>query len=465
MGGEIVVKSLDIQGAHVLILGAGVTGAAVSRALRGHGADVSIVDEKKSASLIDSGLISLESASTRHWSFVVVSPGWRANHPLINFLRDAGIPLISEIDLAWQFKVEIAPHQIWLGVTGTNGKTTTVEMAAAMLKAGGLRAVACGNVGDTVIEAVLSEEKFDYLVIELSSFQLQWSESPEFATTAILNIADDHVDWHGGFEEYISAKVRILNHSEMAILNADDGIVVRSTQYWRGRKVFFSLDAPAEGELGLVENLLVDRAFVVDPREASLIAELDDVHPSVPHNVSNALAAAGLALSVGVPHSIIRNSLQVFRPGRHRIEMVMQNRGITWINDSKATNPHAAAASLMAHDSIIWIAGGLAKGSDMRELIAKTKGRIRAAILIGEDRELIGTQLALQSPSVQIVRVDADGAESGSLMEKVVLAAESLTRSGDTVLLAPACASMDQFISYADRGDQFVGAVKKLVRR
>lgn len=464
MGGEIAVTDVELLQAKVLILGGGVTGTAVSRVLRSRGAEVSIVDENETSVTGSAGYISMETAADAIWSFVVVSPGWRMDHPFIKTLRAKNIPLVSEIDLAWRLRNQFAPGQKWLGVTGTNGKTTTVEMATAMLQAGGYKAIACGNVGDTVIEAVAGETTYDYLVVELSSFQLQWSDLPEFYSCAILNIADDHVDWHGSFAEYTSAKMRILERSQMAILNADDGTVVTATQHWHGRKIFFSLDTPSSGGLGLVENLLIDRAFIVDPQEAVLIAELADVHPGVPHNVANALAAAGLALSVGVSHEAIRNALQAFRPGRHRIETILESNGITWINDSKATNPHAAAASLMSQLSVIWIAGGLAKGAGMESLIARTKGRIKAAILIGTDRELIAAALANQAPGVKVVRIDADSDATHSLMERVVLAAKSLATSGDTVLLAPACASMDQFISYADRGDQFVTAVKKLVQ-
>lgn len=463
MGGELAVVNFEFSQAKVLILGGGVTGAAVSRVLRSRGAEVSIADENELLARDEAGYIPMETAADTPWSFAVVSPGWRRDHPFIKTLRAKGIPLVSEIDLAWQLRNELAPGQKWLAITGTNGKTTSVEMLTAMLQADGRRVGACGNVGDTVIEAVTGERAYDYLVLELSSFQLQWSDLPEFYSCAILNIADDHVDWHGSFSEYVSAKLRILDRSALALLNAGDATVVTATQYWQGRKVFFSLGTPSPGELGVVENLLVDRAFVADPQEAVLIAELIDVHPSAPHNLSNALAAAGLALSVGVPHEVIRSALQTFRPGRHRIETVLESDGITWINDSKATNPHAAAASLMSQPSVIWIAGGLAKGAAMEELIARTKGCIKAAILIGTDRELIAAQLAAQAPQVKVVRVDADADATDSLMERAVLAAKGLATSGDVVLLAPACASMDQFISYADRGDQFVAAVKKLV--
>jgi UDP-N-acetylmuramoylalanine--D-glutamate ligase len=215
-----------------------------------------------------------------------------------------------------------------------------------------------------------------------------------------------------------------------------------------------------------VEELLIDRAFVTDPQEVAMIAELVDVIPTVPHNVANALAAAGLARAVGVNHESIQEALKSFKLGRHRIESILFKDDINWIDDSKATNPHAAAASLMATLSAIWIAGGLAKGAQMSELIARCKSRIKVAILIGTDRELIAAQLRIQAPHVEIVLVDEPvtytrGGDDNSLMETVVKAAKVRAVAGDTVLLAPACASMDQFLSYADRGDRFARATLK----
>jgi UDP-N-acetylmuramoylalanine--D-glutamate ligase len=353
-----------------------------------------------------------------------------------------------------------------VGVTGTNGKTTTVEMAAAMLRASGISAIACGNVGLTVIESVESLEKYEVLVIELSSFQLHWMYEATFVAVAILNIAQDHVDWHGGFEEYAQAKMSILDRASTGIFNGDDAQVVSRAAHWQGRKIFFSLDTPGPGEIGVVEELLVDRAFVSDPQEAAMIAEVVDVTPTVPHNVANALAAAGLARAVGVSHKAIQLALKEFKPGRHRIENIFSQDDINWIDDSKATNPHAAAASLLATLSAIWIAGGLAKGAEMAELIARCKSRIKVAILIGTDRELIAAQLRAQAPHVELVLVDAPaaysrGGDDNSLMAEVVKAAKERAVAGDTVLLAPACASMDQFLSYADRGDRFARAVLK----
>jgi len=445
-----------------LILGAGVTGSAVASSLRSRGGLVTITDDNAQDALRP------ESVDLANFDAVVISPGWRQDHPLVVQVLSSNLHILNEIDLAWQIRSELAPQQKWLALTGTNGKTTTVEMVAKILQTAGLKAVACGNVGDTVIEAVDRESAYDYLVLELSSFQLHWAKQAQFVSAAILNIADDHLDWHGTFDAYAAAKFSILDRADIAILNADDEQVVLRANRFTGRKVFFSLDTPAPGEIGVVEELLVDRAFVADPLEAAMICELKDITPTVPHNVSNALAAAALARTVDVSHEHIQKALQEFKPGRHRIETVYESNLVSWVNDSKATNPHAASASLMSHLSVVWIAGGLAKGAEMSSLVQRCKGRIKAAILIGADRQLIEDALQEYAPDIPRVLVDAPadytrGGDLNSLMEAVVSQAATLVAPGDTVLMAPACASMDQFISYADRGDRFAAAVRKVV--
>jgi UDP-N-acetylmuramoylalanine--D-glutamate ligase len=454
----------ELSDKRILVAGAGVTGIAAARALIKRGAHVSITDEKVKA-LDGFSLIALSDVQISEFELLLVSPGWREDHPLIISASASGIPIINEIDLAWSIK---APSQKWIGLTGTNGKTSTVELTAHMIRGAGNSVLACGNVGTTVIEAVESPEKYDFLVLELSSFQLHWLTEAHFVSCAILNIAEDHVDWHGTFDAYAAAKLSLLEKSNTAILNADDHQVVTRTSHWQGRKVFFSLDTPAPGEIGIVEELLIDRAFVADAMEAAMFCELSEVVPTVPHNVSNALAAAGLARTVGIDHDKIREAITTFKPGRHRIETVLDKNRTTWINDSKATNPHAAAASIMSALSVVWVAGGLAKGATMGELVERVKSRVRIAILIGADRELIATELRTRAPHIEILLIDppADyqiGGTSNSLMELVVATALEKVLPGDTVLLAPACASMDQFLSYADRGDRFAQAVKKVV--
>ena len=446
----------------ILVLGAGVTGTSVARFLQASGAKVTLTDDNSE------NAVKPDQVDLTNFDAVVISPGWRQDHALVSQILSSPVELLNEIDIAWNLRSVRAPHQKWIALTGTNGKTTTVEMTAAILQAAGINAVACGNVGDTVIDAVDRDNPYDVLVLELSSFQLHWAQEASFTAAAILNIADDHLDWHGSFEAYAQAKFSILDRCEIAILNADDGPVVLGANRFAGRKVFFSLDTPAPGEIGVVEELLIDRAFVADPQEASMICELIDIVPTVPHNVSNALAAAGLALALDVPHTAIQKALQSFRPGRHRIETVHEADGVTWVDDSKATNPHAAAASLMSHLSVVWIAGGLAKGADMEALVERCASRMKAAILVGADRDLIEAALIKHAPNVPRILINPPsqyirGGESNSLMELIVQTASEHASSGDAVLLAPACASMDQFISYADRGDRFAAAVRKVI--
>lgn len=452
----------------IVVAGAGVTGLAVARALIERGAEVIFADEKG----IEAEGIEVKKPDSFHeddFDALFVSPGWKESNPLVQLARSSGKDILNEIDFAWNIKMEKFPKQKWLALTGTNGKTTTVEMVAHIFATAGISAKACGNVGTTVIETITSGEQLDYLILELSSFQLHWLKDAQFISSAILNIADDHVDWHGTFDAYAQAKISILDKSSTAILNGDDGEVVGRTSHWLGRKIFYSLDTPAPGELGIVEELLVDRAFVPDPQEAGLFAELSEVVPTVPHHISNSLAAAGLASTVGISREAIREALKSFKPGRHRIEEIAEINGVKWVDDSKATNPHAAAASIMSHFSVVWIAGGLAKGAAMEPLIERTWSRLKSAILIGEDRESIRAALSKFAPDLPVYLIDPPatyqrGGTSNDFMNLVVTKAAEIAESGDVVLLAPACASMDQFISYADRGDRFAQSVKEVVK-
>ena len=452
----------------IFILGAGVTGLACAHSLKSRDALITLIDD--SITHVDGfEVVPTSSVTVSDCDYLLISPGWKESHPLIAQAMKSDVQLLNEIDLAWEIRQERSPGQKWIALTGTNGKTTTVEMTASALRAGGLHAVACGNVGKTVIECVDSNENFDALVLELSSFQLHWLKQAEFLSCAILNIADDHTDWHGTFDLYARAKISILDRSLTAILNGDDKEVVGRTSHWNGRKVFYSLDTPKPGEIGLVEELLVDRAFVPDPQEASMIAELIEIKPTVPHNVSNALAAAGLARTLGVTHEKIREALAQFTPGRHRIEVIAEKDGITWIDDSKATNPHAAEASILSALSVIWLAGGLAKGADVASLIARVHPRIKKVITFGTDRKLFTSAFAEHAPHIEVLEIEPPsdyvrGGESNSFMEEIIRQAQLFAADGDTVLLAPACASMDQFISYADRGDRFAAALRKVLK-
>ena len=444
----------SLAGKNCLVIGAGVTGMACQKALVNFGANSKLFDEKVKAGAdivneIPSGV-----------ELAIISPGWRDDHLVISKLRSDRVEILSEIDFAWQVKQVLAPSQKWIALTGTNGKTTTIKMVESIFKAAKINGAACGNVGETVVAAVCAKKPLDYLAIELSSFQIHWSNLPKYESVAVLNIAEDHIDWHGSFEAYAQAKLKLLKYSNKVILNKSDSELSHRTS--SDLITWFSLDTPNAGELGVVENLLIDRAFSALPSQANEIAELVDITPTVPHNVLNALAAAALALSIGIKYEDIKIGLKNFSPDHHRMELVLSKNEINWIDDSKATNPHAAAASLLSNFKVIWIAGGLAKGASMSDLVKRCASRIKAVILIGEDRELIAKAIGDYSPKIEVVRVN-QLSDAKTLMNDVVSAAIKLAQPGDTVLLAPACASMDQFDSYVQRGQLFAQAVKAQV--
>jgi UDP-N-acetylmuramoylalanine--D-glutamate ligase len=450
----------ELKERHILIVGAGTTGRAVANYLKSIGAKYQIFDESQKEV---SGLeVSIKIADPSIYDLAIFSPGWKLDHSLIQELQSNNVEIISELDFAWKVKTEVSPGQKWVALTGTNGKTTTVQMLESILVTAGISAIACGNVGTTAIEAVTSVNKFDVLALELSSFQISWSDLPEYEVVAILNIAQDHIDWHGSFNDYANAKIKLLNQTKVAILNLNDPEIILRGAGWGGRKIFFGFDTPQAGEIGIVEDLIIDRAFVTSSDAAEVITELTEVKPAVPHNVANAMAAAGLALAIGVAHPLIKVGISKFKLDKHRLQNVLTKDGINWVNDSKATNPHAATASLLSHLSNIWIAGGLAKGAKMDDLVLRTVSRIKAAIIIGKDGEIIIEALRKHAPDIAIHQIP-NAANPSELMDQVVIRAREIASLGDTVLLAPACASMDQFSSYAERGDLFAQSVLKLV--
>lgn len=444
----------ELAGKKCLVVGAGVTGRAVEKVLQKFGAIPILFDEKvKPGSDVINQIPDLI-------DMAVISPGWRMDHPVINKLRQKKISIIGEVDFAWQVKQVLAPKQVWVGLTGTNGKTTTIQMVESIFKSAKINGAVCGNVGRTVIEAVVHDKPYDYLALELSSFQIQWSDLPKYESVALLNIAEDHIDWHGSFDSYAAAKLKLLEQGKKLIVNKSDKEL--SKRVSRDSITWFSLGTPLPGELGVVENLLVDRAFSPSETEAGEIAELIDISPTVPHNALNALAAAALSLSIGINYLAVKAGLKSFVTDHHRMELVLSKSEISWVDDSKATNPHAAIASLHSYFNIIWIAGGLAKGASMDELVLNTADRIKSVILIGQDREMIAQAVLKHSPKTKIFRIDLKS-DGNQLMLDVVKQAVEIAKAGDTVLLAPACASMDQFESYADRGQAFANAVRAVV--
>ena len=458
-GSEILMSATTIelaalQGMDVVIVGAGVTGRALRDFVAKHGSNVSMIDDR-----VDGAARSLP----ERCELAIISPGWRPDHPVIEEIKAREIPHMSEIDFAWEMKRQIAPQQRWIALSGTNGKTTTIQMVENIMRSAAVAGVACGNVGRTVIESIKPE--IEILAIELSSFQIHWSDRARFEAIALLNISPNHIDGHGSFDSYRDAKLKLISLSKRSLINVSDATLSRA---WpdlisssQSQLIPFHLGSPASGEIGLVEDLIVDRALVEDPMNAEVLLEVAILPSKAPHNVSNALAAAALAKLVGIDAKAIAQGLASFVIDQHRLQVVCESKGVMWVDDSKATNPHAAMAAIFSYPSVIWIAGGLAKGASMDELVRATSSRIRAAILVGTDASLIRSALEETKPGVKIVEV---GATTGrEVMREAVTFAKNLASHGDTVLLAPACASMDQFTSYKERGDLFQSAVRELV--
>ncbi|MFC9589662.1 UDP-N-acetylmuramoyl-L-alanine--D-glutamate ligase [Streptomyces sp. NPDC056944] len=473
MGSGQVTEQLDWNGKHVTVAGLGVSGIPAARVLHARGALVTVVndgDDERSraqaAELEAEGItVRLGDGATlpTGTELIVTTPGWRPDKPLFTAAAEAGVEVWGDVELAWRLRgPDAAP---WLAVTGTNGKTTTVRMLASILEAAGLRTAAVGNIGVSLLDAVLGEEEYDVLAVELSSYQLHWAPSVRAHSAAVLNLAPDHLDWHGTMEAYAADKGRIYEGNQVACVYsvADKATedLVREADVEEGcRAIGFTLGTPGPSQLGVVEGILVDRAFVENrQKNAQELAEVADVQPPAPHNIANALAAAALARAFGVEAKAVRDGLKAFRPDPHRIELVEEVQGVTYVDDSKATNTHAAEASLAAYDPIVWIAGGLAKGATFDELVQRSAKHLRGAVLIGADRALIREALARHAPEVPVV--DLDRTDTGAMSEAVREAAR-LARPGDTVLLAPACASMDMFTNYNKRGEAFADAVRAL---
>jgi UDP-N-acetylmuramoylalanine--D-glutamate ligase len=484
-----------LAGRRVCVAGLGVSGPPAARVLAGRGARVTAVDSRDdgerrdlAANLAASGVevrLGEVAAATlpSGTDLVVTSPGWTPTAPLLMAAADAGVEVMGDVEFAWRLRPSLpgGGDQQWLAVTGTNGKTTTVRMLALMLTAAGYRAVAAGNVGTSLADVVSEPEPYEVVAVELSSFQLHWSSTIAPYAAVVLNVAAHHLDWHGTFEAYAADKAKIFARSTIAIGNADDPVSARMAADAQGRSpalvpsvAMFRLGEPGPGQLGVEGGFLVDRAFA--PPEVSSGVRLaatahlrDHGHsaqgrPPAPHNVANALAAAALARAYGASPEAIGEGLRAFRPDPHRISLVTSVAGVDYVDDSKATNPHAAAAALAAYNPVVWVAGGQLKGAarDLDAVVLATASRLRGVVLFGADRGKIAAALMRHAPKVPVVEVA--GTDTGA-MDIVVKAAAELAEPGDTVLLAPAAQSFDMFRDYPARGEAFAAAVRRLPGR
>ncbi|GAA1624103.1 UDP-N-acetylmuramoyl-L-alanine--D-glutamate ligase [Georgenia ruanii] len=488
----------DLDGARVAVVGLGTSGRAALEALGATGARLAGYDAAPAAldAARDSGEVPdraalraapdpaelADAVLAARPDVVVVSPGIPAVSPLLTRAAAAGVPTWSEVELAWRLQAARpdGTRAPWLTLTGTNGKTTTVGMLASILTAAGERAAEVGNVGTPIVRVATrpGADAPDVLAVELSSFQLHSTHTVSPEASACLNIAPDHLDWHGSYEAYRAAKARVYERTRVAcVYNEADPqtrhMVEEADVVEGARAVGFTLGTPAVGQVGVVEDLLVDRAFAPERHRggAAELATLDDLAHLAPagagvprHVVANALAAAALARAHGVAPAHVRQGLRDFPAGAHRIERVATVDGVAYVDDSKATNAHAAAASLRAvtPGTCVWIAGGLAKGARFDDLVAEQREHLRAVVLIGTDREPLRSALARHAADVPVIEVDAD---DDRVMPTAVAEAARLAQPGDTVLLAPACASMDQFRSYAERGEAFARAARELRSR
>lgn len=481
-----------IRGRRVLVAGAGVSGRATIRPLMDLGASVTVTDRNTDA-LAECGAAGAETVhldtlvddtdAVREFALVVTSPGFPPSAPLFSRAAGAAVPIWGDIELAWRIdRAEIyGPARRWLVVTGTNGKTTTTMMLHSILEAAGHNSLACGNIGLPVLDALRRDDpQADVLAVELSSFQLHWAPSVRPDAGVVLNIAEDHLDWHGGIENYIEAKLRALTGA-VGVLGLDDpiagGLVDRAASVLR---VGFTLGTPGPGELGVRGDLLVDRAFA----DSAVLASVADVRPPGPAGLSDALAAAALARAIGVGEAAVHDGLQRHQVGPHRASPAGAVDGVEYVDDSKATNPHAARSSLLARDKVVWIAGGLLKGARIDDLVAEVAPRLVGAVLLGRDAPEIADALARHAPQVPVAFVDTrddeamtgettdsasgpvrlalPGADGAAAMRAAVRHAATLASPGQTVLLAPAAASLDMFVDYAERGRSFVAAVEEL---
>lgn len=473
----------DWTGLRVAVLGLGMTGFAAADTLAELGADVLVVagrapdDRARLLDVLGIPLITadLDAAPAElvahRAELIIVSPGFHPDHALLEWAAAEQIPVWGDIELAWRLRDKVGTPAPWILVTGTNGKTTTVQLAATMLAAAGHRVAPCGNIGVPVLDAIRDPQGWDVLVVELSSYQLHhlpdggpgalapWS-------TVCLNIADDHLDWHGSAEAYRAAKAKVYNNTAVAcVYNKADLATMRMVEdadvQEGARAIGFGLGVPGPSDLGIVDGILCDRAFLEDRFDSAIelttVTDLAAAGLAAPHIVANILAAAALARSFDVPPAAIRSALETFHLDAHRIEVVARNAGVSWIDDSKATNPHAADASLAAFDSVVWLVGGLLKGVDIDALVAKHVGRLRGAVVIGVDRNELLASFKRHAPALRVFEIDSD--DTGEVMPTAVSLAAAMAEAGDVVLLAPAAASMDQFASYAERGAKFAQAV------
>lgn len=475
---DAVSEGLDwLKGKTVLVAGGRISGLAAVVPLRELGAEVVVTDSDPDAieaarSVGAAGVrqdeLLADEAMLDRIALVVTSPGFRPDAPVLAAAAQRGIPIWGDVELAWRVDraAIYGPPAKWLVVTGTNGKTTTTSMLASILSSAGLPSAACGNIGLPILDALRATPHPTVLAVELSSFQLFWAPSVKPDAGVVLNIAEDHLDWHGGMDGYTLSKARALT-GDVAVVGLDDARAAALARTSPANKVVgFRLAEPNREELGIRDGYLIDDAFGAAQR----LLHTDEIVPQGPAGFMDALAAAALARSIGISPEHVATGLRTYSVGPHRAAVVATVAAVKFVDDSKATNPHAARSSLLAHERVVWIAGGLLKGASVDELVAEIAPRLVAAVVIGRDGAQIAEALARHAPNVPVVTFppgDDTGVthvaeDADVVMRAVVREAASRAQPGDTVLLAPAAASLDMFVDYGHRGRSFAEAVLAL---
>jgi UDP-N-acetylmuramoylalanine--D-glutamate ligase len=426
--------------------------------LRREGADVTIVEEHPTGSEHEAraratGATVLEGAPAEGWrdlvarfELVVPSPGVHPDHPALLAATAAGVPIRSEIELAAE---RIAAPIV--AVTGTNGKTTVTSLVAAMLDASSVRAIAAGNIGTPLVRyaGARPECGTDVVVAEVSSFQLEFTERFHPRVAVLLAIADDHLDWHGSFAAYEAAKAKVFANQtadDLLVYDGDDPVASALAATASARTIAVTLDPARAGAARVIDGVLVDA-------DGAPLADVASLPRALPHDLSNSLAAATAALAVGATREGVRGALARYRTLPHRVALVGEARGVQFYDDSKATNPHAAASAIAGFDSVVLLAGGRNKAIDL-DVLARDVDRIRAVVAFGEAAPEVEHAFAGKRP---VVRADS--------MRAVVHAGAAYAEAGDVVLLSPACASWDWYEGgYEARGDDFAAEVAALIQ-
>ncbi len=454
--------SSALSGQKVLVFGLAKSGVAAIRLLRSHGAEVTALDARDEATLgevareLKAQGVKLVTGPTppgllKEQNLVVVSPGVPLVLPELKAAREAGLPIWGEIELGWRFLPEVR----FIGITGTNGKSTTTALTGELFSRGGGRTFVGGNLGRPLAEAALTPKGWDTLVVELSSFQLEGIHQMRAWGAAILNLTPDHLDRYDSHESYGAAKARIFlnqQQGDFAVVNAEDAHVMRLARQAKVPVYGFSLTGSlAEGGPQLAGLAVASKGGF---RLGFLGEDYTLTSRSLrgAHNAQNAMAATLLARLGGVPREAVQAGLDGYPGLPHRMESIRVLDGVEWVNDSKATNVDSVLVALRAFPgNLLLIAGGKGKGAPYQPMVDEGRGKVTAVLTIGQDADTLAAAYQGVAPVHPCGTLDA-----------AVRRARELAKPGDTVLLSPACASYDQFKNFEDRGETFRRLVQAL---